>query len=320
MIAWTGLAGLSLVIASLIGPIITAASPAPISQTKPTPAPSIPTKAPPVGAGYNNTGLGVGSGTIYDEESGTFFPAPPGYVPEDPNQYKYEFVCKDDVNGSCVQDMLMCPDRGDGKPGKFVQWMVAPRAISDPEWGNWVPLNGPTCLYDEKPEDILPAIAARILQDFQNLPIAPAVLTSQPSPHTLRGAETNIFADAQGQEFDVTILGQRVHLVATPVEYTYNYGDGTTLGPTPIAGGPINREQWGTKTRTSHVYESVGDFAVSVVTSFRGTYSVNGGPDLPVPGTGQFASPSQTLQVWRSVTRNYADDCNVNPAGEGCPG
>ncbi|HAG60052.1 MAG TPA: hypothetical protein DCL83_12415 [Arthrobacter bacterium] len=150
--------------------------------------------------------------------------------------------------------------------------------------------------------------------------MAPATLTAQPSPNTLRGAETNIFADAHVQEFDVTILGQRVHLAATPIEYTYNYGDGTTLGPTPAAGGPLPKDRWGEKTRTSHVYQSTGDFAVSIMTSFRGTYAVNGGPNLPIPGTGQFPSPAQTLQVWRSITRNYADDCTVNPAGEGCPG
>ena len=57
-----------------------------------------------------------------------------------------------------------------------------------------------------------------------------------------------------------------------------------------------------------------------VTTTFRGTYSVNGGPNIPIPGTGQFASPSQKVSVWRSITRNYADNCIVNPRGEGCPG
>ncbi|HBH57314.1 MAG TPA: hypothetical protein DDY41_03970 [Arthrobacter bacterium] len=52
---------------------------------------------------YADQGLGIGATTwIRDEESGTLVPAPPGHVSEDPNQYKYEILCKDDVNGSCV--------------------------------------------------------------------------------------------------------------------------------------------------------------------------------------------------------------------------
>lgn len=175
-------------------------------------------------------------------------------------------------------------------------------------------------MYSEKPADVLEKIAAQIQSKFEQLPIKPAVSGIQPFPHTLRGAETNIFADAVEQQFDVTILGQRVHIVATPVEYTYAYGDGTSLGPTPFAGGPLPEAEWGQKTRTSHVYQQTGDFQVSVTTTFSGTYSVNGGPNMPIPGTGHFASPSQKVSVWRSITRNYADNCIVNPRGEGCPG
>ncbi|WP_426998511.1 hypothetical protein [Pseudarthrobacter sp. N5] len=274
--------------------------------------------------GFKGSGLEAGVWVV-DPASGEKVPAPPGFVSNDPNQYSYDLQCQVDADTlaiACLPGQLQCPPRAeDGKAGVPVIWKVAPRSITNPTWAEWKPNgNGPACLYDEKPEDLLPRIAARIEQDFKNLPITPASVTAQPSPHTLRGAETNIFADATEQQFDVTILGQRVHLVATPVEYTYSYGDGTTFGPTPMAGGPLPQEEWGQKTRTSHVYGQTGDFPVAVTTSFRGTYSVNGGPALPVPGTGRFASPAQTLQVWRSVTRHYADDCNVNPAGEGCPG
>ncbi len=179
-------------------------------------------------------------------------------------------------------------------------------------------MGGPTCLYDSKPEDVLPRIAARILEDFRNLPITAGSVSAQPSPHTLVGAETNVYASAAEQQFDVTILGQRVHLTATPSQYSFNYGDGATLGPSGTYGGPIPEAEWGSKTRTSHVYGNTGNFNVTVTTSFTGTYSVNNGPALPINGTGEFTSAPQTLQVWRSVTRNYADDCNVNPLGEGC--
>ncbi|MFC8411469.1 hypothetical protein [Arthrobacter sp. NPDC057259] len=151
------------------------------------------------------------------------------------------------------------------------------------------------------------------------MPINPGQATAQPSPHTLRGAETNFFAQSAAQQFDITILNQAVHVTATPVQYIWTYGDGTSLGPTPAAGGPLPQERWGEKTSTSHAYAETGDFGVVLTTHFQGTYSVNGGPPLPIPGQGQFSGPSQTVSVWRSITRNFADDCLRNPQGQGCP-
>ncbi|WP_224048719.1 hypothetical protein [Arthrobacter sp. NicSoilB4] len=161
-----------------------------------------------------------------------------------------------------------------------------------------------------------------IQTEFQRLPIAAGSVTAQPSPHTLRGAETNFFAEAVEQKFDVTILAQKVHVVAKPVQYTWSYGDDTSLGPQTAAGGPLPQDRWGEKTATSHVYTQTGDFPVVLTTHFQGTYSVNGGPPLPlpIPGQGQFNAPPQTVSVWRSITRNYADDCLRNPQGQGCPG
>jgi len=198
-----------------------------------------------------------------------------------------------------------------------VNWYRSLRDFSPPVWGFF---DGPTCIYDEKPVDVLDAIAALIQTEFQKLPIAAGKATAQPSPHTLRGAETNFFAEAAQQQFDIKILAQDVHVVAKPVQYTWNFGDGTSLGPTTTPGGPLPQDRWGEKTATSHIYAQTGDFSVVLTTHFQGTYSVNGGPPLPIPGQGQFNSPPQTVSVWRSITRNYADDCLKNPQGQGCPG
>lgn len=167
---------------------------------------------------------------------------------------------------------------------------------------------------------MLPRIAADIQREFQSLPVKAGTVVAQPSPHTLRGAETNFYAEAAEQQFDVTMFGQQVHIVATPIQYTWNYGDGTVFGPQPSMGGPLPQDRWGEETRTSHAYGATGDFQVVLTTTFQGTYSVNAGPPLPIPGQGQFSAPPQTISVWRSLTRNYADDCNANPQGQGCPG
>lgn len=249
---------------------------------------------------------------------------PPGYIDTDPNQYSYALQCQvddDTIDVDCLPGQIECePREPGGDEGIPIVWRYAPKSISNPAWSDWKSEGGPSCLYDPKPEDVLGNIAARIANDFKQLPIQAAKVTVQPGPHTLKGMETNVFAAASEQSFDVVILGQNVHLEATPVEYTYNYGDGATFGPTMFAGGSISEEEWGTKTRTSHTYKQTGDFRLTVTTGFRGTYSVNGGPPLPITGNGSFASPAQTVSVWRTETRQVAENCIENPNGWACPG
>ena len=275
---------------------------------------------PDFGGAWKPDALGVSGGWAWDRDAQDYRRLEPGTISSDPNQYKYELQCHlggGDFNSVCLRDQVECKSGPEGKEGIPVVWLKAPRGLANPVWTHH---SGPTCLYDAKPEDLLPRIAADIQRQFENLPVKAGSVVAQPSPHTLRGAETNFYADATEQQFDVTMFGQQVHVVATPVQYTWNYGDGTVLGPQPSMGGPLPQERWGEKTRTSHAYTATGDFQVVLTTSFRGTYSVNNGPPLPIPGQGQFSAAPQTISVWRSITRNYADDCNQNPQGQGCPG
>lgn len=272
-----------------------------------------------VEADFGEVGIDVDGWTL-DPGTGTLVPPGQSAVSSDPNEYKYELQCHlggGDFDTPCLARQLECKNGPDGEEGIPVMWLSRPRGVPG---AVWAPHSGPTCLYDARPEDLLPRIAADIQREFQNLPVSAGSVTAQPSPHTLRGAETNFYAESVEQQFDITMFGQQVHVVATPVQYTWNYGDGTVFGPQPSMGGPLPQDRWGEKTRTSHVYGATGDFQVVLTTSFQGTYSVNNGPALPIPGQGQFSAPPQTISVWRSLTRNYADDCNTNSQGQGCPG
>lgn len=274
------------------------------------------TYPPGIELGYSNTGAEV-QGWKIDPESGEFGSKPLGVPSEDPFQYKHVVQCgeggPDDLD--CFGSNLICGKKPDGTDGLPVVWLKAPAGIAEPEWTYH---SGPTCLYEQRPEDVLPRIAGMIHSEFQRLPISAGSVMGQPSPHTLRGAETNFYASTVEQQFDVTILGQKVHIVATPVGYTWDYGDGTAVGPQHAVGGPLPQERWGEKTRTSHVYTQTGDFTVTLTSHFRGTYSVNGGPPLPIPGQGSFTSVPLKVSVWRSITKHYADDCLENARGEGC--
>lgn len=286
-------------------------------QTQLMPMSSPSQSAPEIG--FEEKGIGV-EGRSRNKENGEATAVDPRDRSDDPNQYKYELQCHlggGDFDLSCLGRQLECASGPDGKVGIPVIWLQAPVGLPNPVWTYH---SGPTCLFDPRPEDLLPRIAATIQSEFQKLPVKAGAVTGQPHPHTLLGAETNFFAEASEQQFDITILGQKVHLVATPVEYTWNYGDGTAIGPQASAGGSLPADRWGEKTRTSHVYTQTGDFNVVLTTHFRGTYSVNNGPPLPIPGQGQFSSAPLTTSVWRSITRHYADNCLVNPQGDGCPG
>ncbi|MFF1831908.1 hypothetical protein [Paenarthrobacter sp. NPDC058040] len=200
--------------------------------------------------------------------------------------------------------------------------MRAPKGISNPTYTDWQPVDGkPACLYDSEPADVLADIAARILTDFRQLPVNPGTLQAQPFPNTLIGGPTNFYATTTNQAFDLTILGQHVHLTATPTTYTYTFGDGTTLGPTPAAGYSLPQTGWlTTETRTSHNYTTTGNYPVNLTTTFTGTYSVNNGPPLPINGTLNLTTPPKTIKVWKTETALVTDTCEQNPQSWGCPG
>ncbi|MGW9402625.1 hypothetical protein ACWGQ2_01510 [Arthrobacter sp. NPDC055585] len=275
-----------------------------------------------VAAGGEGEGDLGGGGTV--EGRATYYQDPSTGVwgtfqtglAEDPMQYKYEAACFDDNDGdvSCfVRYGLECSA---GPDGRLVWWSSALRADENPEWTRMSEV--PTCIYSEDPAAFQERLREAVLTAFQEAPIAPGTMTLQPSPHTLIGANTNVYVEASSQVFEMELLGQSIRIEVEPTEYTFDYGDGTNYGPVSTPGGPLPEARWGEQTETSHMYSQTGDFPVAVTTFFSGEYSVNGGPMIPMDGRAEVASPSQVLSVWRSESRNVADNCLVNPAGVGC--
>ncbi|MEN2745026.1 hypothetical protein [Sinomonas halotolerans] len=175
----------------------------------------------------------------------------------------------------------------------------------------------PECQFPNEPPSGAAAAPAFTQREFRRLPIAPAKIGAQPGRHTLKGAETNIYAESGEQSFSVTLAGHEFSIRTRPLEYHWDYGDGTTL-ISAAPGGPVPESRWGEKTVTSHVYTATGDVQVGLTTVFVGEYSVDGGPFQAIVGTAEVDSQPRALSIWRSQVKLYADDCNVNPAGEGC--
>ncbi len=266
----------------------------------------------------------TGDSSFYDDtvvtrwqqhQSGVWTQVPIG-VPESPNGFRYEPACFDDQNSGDVQCLVQSDSCSAGPDGRLVWWYSGLRVVDPATWPRYG--SAPTCIYSEDPAAFEERLRAAVLSAFQESPIAPGQLSVQPSPHTLIGAHTNVYVEAGEQVFEMNLLGQSIRIVASPTEYTFDYGDGTAYGPARVPGGPLPESRWGEQTATSHAYEATGDFPVTVTTFFSGEYSVNGGPMVPIDGRAQVTSPVQLLSVWRSESRNVADDCLVNPAGVGC--
>ena len=160
---------------------------------------------------WTKSGLGVWR---FDSAVGVWVDAP-GDVPEDPNMYRFDYLCLDDAKNNfdiaCLAGAVRCDQGENGRP---VRWSSSLRVFSPPIWSRIAP---DRCVYSEKPEDVLGKIAAQIQTKFQQLPVSPGTMIMQPSPHTLRGAETNFFVESVEQSFTVDMLGQSVAIVAKPV-------------------------------------------------------------------------------------------------------
>ena len=237
---------------------------------------------------------------------------------EDPYIYEARVACTSGDSRTfpeCASVMPPCAAGQDGAENTAVYWY---HALKNSTPVSWFFDSGPVCVTGPKPRDLLAEIAGQIAHEFQRTPIAAATFGSQPGPHTLRGKETNVYADAATQTFNLTMVGQNVIITATPIAYTWDYGDGTFWGPTPIHGALLHADRIGEQTQTSHVYTETGRLSLNLTTHFSGTYSVNGGPDLPIPGQGNITSAPLGLTVWRAETNLYADNCFQNPSGIGC--
>ncbi|MDP3967996.1 MAG: hypothetical protein Q8Q02_06915 [Nocardioides sp.] len=105
----------------------------------------------------------------------------------------------------------------------------------------WVTLGGRCSPSGEVPDspaatpaEVTPAIVLRALRRM-GLPEVQA--RTQPEGTTLVNFDTIFYADASTQTRNVTLLGRPVTIEATPSEFTWHHGDGTSR-TTTTAGAP----------------------------------------------------------------------------------
>jgi hypothetical protein len=161
-----------------------------------------------------------------------------------------------------------------------------------------------------------PPMPVVTLADFRRLDIAPSKIESDSGGFGLIRANTNFYATEEIQTLNTTMLGQQVAIQAIPVQWTFNYGDGSAPRVSTTPGGP--QREFNQQTSTSHAYQRTGTFPVTVATAYRGQFSVNGGPWIAIPGTASVPSTPAEADIWRSESKNVAEDCRQNPDGWAC--
>jgi hypothetical protein len=198
-------------------------------------------------------------------------------------EYTYESRCK--AGEGCVRAERMCP----AASGETGTWYVVIR--TNVATGRSENL-GIICLApSDVPESrtITPAIVRR---EMQRLDWPTAQLEVQPPDgQTLINFETNFFTENTDPTTQtVTLLGQRVEIEATPSEYTWDFGDGTSTTTTsPGAAYP--------GLDVTHEYADPGRVAPSVDTTYTGRFRINGDAWQPIPGSLTVPGEAVALRV-----------------------
>ncbi|MGP5725169.1 hypothetical protein ACTXOR_05200 [Arthrobacter rhombi] len=152
---------------------------------------------------------------------------------------------------------------------------------------------------------------------FQSFPILSSKVFSQPNGFSLRNGHAHMYATPNPQTFNVEIFDEPVRVRAIPQSYLWNYGDGHSR-KLQKPGKPMPNHTFDQPTDTSHVYEETGDFTIQLSTAYRGEYSVDGGPWMPIPGTASVPSDPMPMSVWRTKKLLVDQDCANNPGGPAC--
>lgn len=165
-------------------------------------------------------------------------------------------------------------------------------------WSAWTMVSGYQCSAE--------IFANALAHAWAEMPIAPNTITIQPNTGwVLTTVPTIVYVDRAPRTRNVTLLGTPVIIRATASAYTWTWGDGAqTVTTQPGSAYPD-----ATVTHT-YMYEEQ-DVVVRLTTSWRGTYSTNGGGSWHnAPGVAHTTSTPIPVHVYNPHTERV--DCDLN--------
>lgn len=149
------------------------------------------------------------------------------------------------------------------------------------------------------PTDPVPVLTATA---FAELPLAPAPAHIQPAVgDILINVPVILYTDPTEQTFTTTLLGQQINVRAVPDTYTWTFTDDTNPLITTDPGRPYPAKD------LTHVYTTPGDYAITLTTTWTGTYQINGtGTWYPVAGTATTTTTTRTFTAHEARTHLVA--------------
>ena len=138
---------------------------------------------------------------------------------------------------------------------------------------------------------------AAVATEFRRIQLNPSGIAVQPARGwTLVNVDTIVMTDPTPQTHAVTVLGIPVTVRATPVLYSWDFGDATAPLVTSEPGSP-----WPHPTVT-HVYRTAATRTITLTTDWAGEYQVSGSAVWqPIVGFATTTDTAPPLEV-RSAT------------------
>ncbi|MGC4940187.1 PKD domain-containing protein [Kribbella sp. DT2] len=159
-----------------------------------------------------------------------------------------------------------------------------------------------------EPDQPTPSVAARrdlprpedvtweqVLSETKDVAFPGLRVKVQPAEKTLVNLDTIVYTDqAKVSNTTVRLLGFPVAVEATPMSYTWSFGDGTTL-TTTTPGKPYPAKE------ITHKYAKRGSVQVSLTTNYGARFNVDGTGWQYIDGTVPITGPATPLLVQEAV-------------------
>ncbi|MFC8190218.1 hypothetical protein ACFUMH_00995 [Cellulomonas sp. NPDC057328] len=125
--------------------------------------------------------------------------------------------------------------------------------------------------------------------------------------------ETIVYTDPTPVTLTTDLLGYQVTVEATPIRFTYDFGDGGRPLVTTDPGAPYPAFE------TFHVYRALGTRTITLTTEWSGRYQVAGSPVWrDVDGTAQTTATSTPFEVVERTSKLVAELCTAVPTPDDC--
>jgi hypothetical protein len=188
-------------------------------------------------------------------------------------------------SGRCAEDRCLTPDGREGRAYIIYKYRVELSTGREAR----EPSPGQTC----RPTAGGPHVdlATVILREFRTMKLPGLTVRSSPSGRTLVHLPTEFSVVPPAGERELRrILGHRVTMLIRPVSYRWSFGDGTVR--TTQARG-----RHGPDRSVTHAYATPASVEVSVRTTYRARYKVDGGSAQEIPDPVAVDGPVTVLPV-----------------------